>query len=119
MQNGDEELGLKIGEIIHFLKAFADDLTIVTPNEVKMGKAWRRMQEAFSWCGLSENAKKCRYLVFNGKSFVEQEGGVDIDGKNIPCGIKEKSVFLGSQDPLKTLSSRLLPRLIISMQLLL
>jgi hypothetical protein len=31
---------------------------------------------------------------------VEQEGGIDIEGKNIPCGIKEKSVFLGCDLPM-------------------
>ena len=99
MQNGTD-LSLKIGGMYHFLKAFADDLTIITPSGEKMGEAWSRMQEAFKWCGLSENPKKCRYLVFDKTAFIPQVGGVSIDDKHIPCGIEEKSVFLGCDLPL-------------------
>ena len=106
MQNGTD-LSLKIGGMYHFLKAFADDLTIVTPTGEKMGEAWKRMQEAFKWCGLSENAKKCRYLVFDKKAFIPQVGGVTIDNKHIPCGIEEKSVFLGCDLPLSIDAQRI------------
>ena len=99
MQSGSD-LSLKANGVYHFLKAFADDLTIITPDERKMGEAWRRMQEAFEWCGLKENAKKCRYLVFDNKTFVPQEEGITIQGTNIPCGIKEKAVFLGCDLPM-------------------
>ena len=64
------------------------------------------MQAAFRWCGLAENAKKCRYLVFDGNTFIPQEGGVTMEGDfektTIPCGIKEKSVFLGCDLPMST-----------------
>ena len=106
MQNGTD-LSLKIGGMYHFLKAFADDLTIITPTGEKMGDAWKRMQEALKWCGLSENAKKCRYLVFDKKAFIPQVGGVTIDNKHIPCGIEEKSVFLGCDLPLSIDAQRI------------
>ena len=106
MQSGND-LGVKANGVNHFMKAFADDLTIITPNGEKMEEAWNRMQEAFSWCGLAENAKKCRYLVFDKKAFIPQEGGITFQGKTIPCGIAEKSVFLGCDLPMSVDSERI------------
>lgn len=64
------------------------------------------MQKAFRWCGLAENPKKCRYLVYDGRSFVPQEGGVSLRGSfgaiTIPCGVAEKSIFLGCDLPMST-----------------
>ena len=45
------------GGIRHYLKAFADDLTIIARDKERMLLAWARMQAAFRWCGLAENAK--------------------------------------------------------------
>ena len=83
----------------HFLKAFADDLTIITRSKDLMNKVWASLKEGFEWCGLLANAKKCRYLTFHKGELLEEEEVELGDGTMVPGGTKHGASFLGCDIP--------------------
>lgn len=95
-QRAEQQCQVNRGGIKHFLKAYADDLTIICPTEEKILLAWKHLMEAFGWTGLIPNAKKCRIISMKDGTLQEREPLKIDDTHEIPCGVKEGGAkFLG------------------------
>ncbi|MBS1972700.1 MAG: hypothetical protein JSU04_20505 [Bdellovibrionales bacterium] len=102
----------------HYLKAYADDLTVVCPSPGAIQIAWEALIDGFRWTGMTPNANKCRIIQMRFGKLVPRTEPFQIDysegGTLIPCGLANGGTkFLGlnvsiSQEQSSTKTKQLL-----------
>ena len=85
----------------HFLKAYVDDLTVLTRKDDEMQRAMNTLQEILKCLGLSINVDKSRTQCMAMRSGTDQTGYMTrkpkilVDSKPIPHICDHGSTFLG------------------------
>ena len=79
----------------HFLKCFADDLTIVTRNPKRLQLAVQKLEEITQWLGLEIKPSKCR--TFGMAKGTYRKIDIDIVGHTVLNVEDAASKFLGMQ----------------------
>ena len=52
------------GQPRHFLKSFADDLTVITQDVKKLQHTMSLLEEVVGWLGMEIKPSKCRAFIF-------------------------------------------------------
>lgn len=107
--------GVTVNQHRHFLKAYADDLTVVCNNEAHLRQTWQDLKRGFAWSRLAPNPNKCRIISMDCGRMTARSVPFEIEtGLLIPCGLLDEGAqFLGlnvkmSQEPNSRLISRFL-----------
>ena len=79
----------------HFLKCFADDLTIIATTPKQLQLATKKLEQITEWLGLEIKPSKCRSFGMSKRSY--QKINIDIYGQTILNIEDAPSKFLGMQ----------------------
>ena len=106
---------IRVRESQHFLKAYADDLTVMCRSEEHLKTAWRHLKQGLTWAALIPNARKCRILSMICGRLVGRHDPFPIDDEtNIPCGVSDSSKFLGLSVALSQATSDTLKEMLVT-----
>ena len=88
----------KNSKLVHNVKAYADDITLIAGSRAQVTAMWKHMEPALDWCDLRIKESKCRIMLIKKGKLVEADN-FKLGKVTIPCALSNGTKFLGCDLP--------------------